>query len=378
MRRTPFIALGLFVVAPLAAQEPAPAAAAGERVHVVRPGDTLWDLARLYLNDPFLWPEIFRANTGVVRDPSLIYPDERLRIPGVPGERMAAEPQVPRAEARAEAEVDEGQVYIAAEPQRAPRQELEQTVFARRETRSTEQPIHTVRPIAEEEVPALTPGVFHAAGFLMDAREVRPIARLRGKEGATVVAMQMTSQLQLRNRVYLDLEGETPRVGDRLQLVRLDRELAPHGTVFVPTGVIRIERVEGQTVVGMIDHMYDRIEIGNVALPISEFPLRSGVRARPATGVGGQIIGFEVDHPLTKPFQMVFLNVGARDGVGVGDQFEVYIPARRTAERDEPEVVVAQLQVVRVTDATATARVRSLLQPALAEGLRVRQTHRMP
>ncbi len=29
------------------------------RVHVVQRGDTLWDLARQYLNNPYLWPQIW-------------------------------------------------------------------------------------------------------------------------------------------------------------------------------------------------------------------------------------------------------------------------------------------------------------------------------
>ena len=37
--------------------------------HTVREGDTLWDLARQYRGDPFLWPDIYRLNTAVVDRP---------------------------------------------------------------------------------------------------------------------------------------------------------------------------------------------------------------------------------------------------------------------------------------------------------------------
>src|SRR5690606_38168437 len=78
MKRLYLLIAGLVVAAPAAAQAPADTA----RTHVVRPGDTLWDLAGRYLANPFRWSEIFGVNRDVVEDPHWIYPAERLRIPG--------------------------------------------------------------------------------------------------------------------------------------------------------------------------------------------------------------------------------------------------------------------------------------------------------
>ena len=38
------------------------------RTHVVRRGDTLWDLAGSYLANPFSWPRIYEINTTVIAE----------------------------------------------------------------------------------------------------------------------------------------------------------------------------------------------------------------------------------------------------------------------------------------------------------------------
>src|SRR4051812_45509079 len=52
-----------------------------EVIHVVKKGDTLWDLANYYLKDPWKWPDVFRRNTDIVENPHWIYPGETIRIP---------------------------------------------------------------------------------------------------------------------------------------------------------------------------------------------------------------------------------------------------------------------------------------------------------
>ena len=64
------------------AQERPDTASTDTTEHVVREGDTLWDLAGEYYADPFRWPMIHEANLGEVEDPHWIYPTERLLIPG--------------------------------------------------------------------------------------------------------------------------------------------------------------------------------------------------------------------------------------------------------------------------------------------------------
>lgn len=357
MRRTSLLALGLIAAAPLAAQQPAESA---ERQHTVRPGDTLWDLAQLYLANPYLWPEIYRLNQDVVRNPHWIYPAERLRIPGGigtgPGAAFSA---------------DAGAFEAAPADAR--------TVFFEGAVEEERGPQHSVGAIRAVDAPALTPGVFYSAGRLVPAAQVRASARVRGKEEASAVSMRLAPHIQLRDRIYLTPQaGSTLAVGQQLHLMRPAHRVGRLGQVFVPTGLVTIQSLESGTTVAVVEQMFDRIQPGDLALPVAEFPLGSGERAVAAGGAQGRVVALQKPHPLVATQEIVFIDAGQRAGVGVGDEFEVYIPARRTRGGTEPEVVVGELQVVRVEDATAAARVVALQQPALQPGLHIRQIRRMP
>ena len=49
------------------------------QTYVVKKGDTLWDISNMFLNDPWLWPEIWHINPQV-ENPHLIYPGDTLNL----------------------------------------------------------------------------------------------------------------------------------------------------------------------------------------------------------------------------------------------------------------------------------------------------------
>jgi LysM domain len=328
-------AAGLLAAAPLAAQDPQPQ----ERVHVVQPGETLWDIARAYLNDPFLWPEIFRLNADVVEDPARIYPRERLVIPG-----------------EGEGPGEPGFVTQTGREQ-GPR----------------------IMEIRERERPAVLQGDFYRAAFIARTAEVPLVGRFVEPEYQSVVPQQMPSQVNLYDRLFVRVDPSVVRIGDRLHLLREGRQMRGIGRVYHPTGVVTVAALDGEIATVVVIGMFDQVNVGDVAIPVEAFPLRNSVfPAEVNADLQGRIIAFRDESPLQRTESILFLDIGRSAGVAVGDEFEAFDPPAGRDWGTRPEVHVARMQVVRVTEGTASVRVTEMAQPRIAVGLPVRRVARMP
>ncbi len=89
-------------------------------VHVVEEGDTLWDIARRYLNNSFLWPQLWESNEHII-NPHWIYPQDQILIRAITQITQAVEPQAPEPVVDAEPEPEPvAQVRLPATPQLTP------------------------------------------------------------------------------------------------------------------------------------------------------------------------------------------------------------------------------------------------------------------
>ena len=347
---------------PAIAQEPVQS-----REHLVRRGDTLWDLAQFYFTNPFLWPTIFEANRDVIEDPHWIYPGERLAIPGVEGGLPVA--------VQAEADtVVQGIFEASGRP-------------AEGRTRFYQEPapVNEERAFAlvnrNEPLYAVSPAEYNSAAWLADSATADIRGRLIGMADPVRQGDRLPSVLHPYDAVLIGaLRGDGLNAGDTALVVRFDAPVGTLGNVVVPVALVRIDSVGASVVAAHVAKQYSQARIGDYLIPYQ--PPTGMRRAEPVAvsgGAEGRLVAFLEGEPLFGSYDAGFVDLGADDGLSVGDELIAYVRARPGARRDYelPAEVVATLRVVKVRANSATVRVTNTSSTALTDGLDVRVVRRM-
>jgi nucleoid-associated protein YgaU len=68
---------------PAANQRPQPQQQPTEQVseYTIQSGDSLSKIAKQFYGDAKQWPKIYEANKDVIKNPNLIYPGQKIKIP---------------------------------------------------------------------------------------------------------------------------------------------------------------------------------------------------------------------------------------------------------------------------------------------------------
>jgi LysM repeat protein len=369
--------LTLALVAALSLPAAVAAQGAKPQTVTVKTGDTLWGLARQYLGDPFLWPDIYRLNTQVVEDPHWIYPGEVLRL--VSSDAVSAVPTTDTPPVQPDTTlVAVRQPDQVAAPVPADTDATDMSALFSQSRRNSVMR-ETLRAYSDQPYRPLRRSEFYSSGFLTEGHDL-PYGRLTGRVTPQQISVisDRVSGLLYTEMTVTPPSGATYQVGDSLLILARGDAINGFGDILMPTGLARVLDVRaGQYVVSIVA-VYGAVRNGQLVLPAEHFNDAGSARAVAiADGVQARLLGSPIPRPLKKPQDVLFIDKGRKDGVAPGDIFELRRTEKVSGEHVVPEVI-ATLQVVHVGERTATTRIIAVTSPNLRPGTEGRQIAKLP
>ncbi len=250
-------------------------------LHVVRSGDTLWDICWYYFNDPWQWPKIWSFNPQIT-NPHWIYPGDLVRL--VPKGMMVSASQVPT---------------------------------------DVETSAPTQTPVDKEPVPAKSFGVGLKQLAFIDQDQLDTPITIDG----SVEAKQL---LAAGDTVYLAYPaGKPPKVGARYSIYSIGNEVDHPNThkkvgAYVHLlGELQVQSVKkdkrATAVITQSDHEIERgAHVGPLQKKLTTVP-----PARSKIDAQGTIVAMLTQDQLIGTGEVVFVDLGDKSGVEVGNRMYV-------------------------------------------------------
>lgn len=286
--------------------------------YTVVKGDTLWDIAEMFLADPWKWQDLW-YNNPQIENPHLIYPGDVIALIEIDGQQRLT--VIDRGE-------DANTLVITTEAAG------EDGVVKLRPTARATPVLGTIPAIPREYVEG-----FLSGNRILDTNEL---------ESAPYIVSGIEGRLLLGagDRVYArgEFDTELPayqiyRIGESYRDPNTREFL---GYEAIELGTARLEDIEADIATFELRRSNQQVAIRDRILPSDETLLESiFYPSEPPENLQGEIIDAPKGVSFIGQFDVVLLNVGARDGVEAGNVFRV----NRRGERVRDPVNNQRLQL---------------------------------
>ncbi len=260
--------------------------------YVVKPGDTLWDISKRYLLEPWQWPEIWYVNDQVA-NPHLIFPGDVLTLVWRDGR-----PMVTRAEV---ADVE----YLSPRARELPLEASIPTI-----------PLEAIRD-------------FLRRSRVVSAEDLRLAPYVLGFADPHLI-VGAGSEVYVRNLPKVErYQYDAVRIGERYVDPDSGEAL---GWEAVPVADMEVRR-HGEPATMLVARSYRETRAGDRLLEPEADAFTANFYPRPADpALAGRIISVFDGVSQIGQYQVVTLSRGAADGLEAGHVLDVFQSGRKTRD----------------------------------------------
>jgi len=304
----------------------------GAAYYIVERGDTLWDLSKRFLGNPYLWPQIWDQNRYIT-DAHWIYPGDPVVLPKVAlvseraGEAGAGEMGGP------EGALAEGEGPIAGAP------------------RGSE-----LQPVTEEST-------MQCAAYVISDREDESLQIIGNEQGSEKLAYADRDVLYLNKGSNAGVRaGDVYTVHHEAYKVKHPVSGKFIGHKIDTTGWLEVVLVNEDTAIAVVAQACNDIAIGDYLKPIEKVnvPLvltrPTATRLTPPSGkLDRYVVDIAGDAMIAGQGSLVTIDAGTDSGVAPGNIFTIYRVVYPSVP--SPRYVLGELAVLSVREKTSLAKV---------------------
>ena len=289
--------------------------------HVVKPGDTLWDISGLFLKSPWRWPELWGMNRDQIRNPHLIYPGQVLLLVKVDGRARLQLAQGVGGKA--------GNGVVKLRPQ--------MRISALDSSPIPSIPLHLIQPFLTDAV-VFDTDALATAPRIVAAQEGHvllgpgELAYARGDFGSGTDFRVFRNARPLRDPATKEILGyEAPYVGTAELTRRGEERTGADGKPEIVPATMTVRQIKQE------------VGIGDRLAPAPPRNLELYVPHAPNQPMAGQIAAIYGEALNAGQNQIVALNRGKRDGIERGHVFALWRDGDRVMDKTQERAEAIKL-----------------------------------